>query len=92
MSDVLLAAEPTVELVFAENAADVIVQDAATTTIVEANNTTVVVTVSPLPVEVISTDDTAHVIETAAAQGPPGPVTSEAFDLDLNAIYQIAKL
>ena len=61
---------------------DVLVSDGEVTTVVEA----------ALAVEVITTGEVPTVIETAGAQGPPGPSTNEAFYLDLNAVYQIAKL
>lgn len=41
-------------------------------------------------VEVI--DTTQDVVEISGPQGPPGPGTNEAFDLDLTAIYVVAKL
>ena len=61
---------------------DVLVSDGEVTTVVEA----------ALAVEVITTGEVPTVIETAGTQGPPGPGTNEEFSLDLNAIYQIAKL
>ena len=88
----IVADDPRIELVFAPEPAVVLVQSVPETTVLESTDNAVVVTVDTLPVEVLTPEEVAHVIETAGTQGPPGPSTNEAFDLDLNAVYQIAKL
>lgn len=71
---------------------DVVLEHGVSTTVVEVDQDVAVVTSVELAPQIVTRDDTVYVVETAAAQGPPGPGTNEAFDLDLNAIYQIAKL
>ena len=61
---------------------DVLISDGEVTTVVSTDTAT----------DVVTSDDTTDVVITAGEQGPPGPGTNEEFSLDLNAIYQIAKL
>ena len=78
--------------VIAEARIEWVVSAETATTVVETELDSVVVTTSELPAQVVAIEDTVHVVETAAQQGPAGPSGTDNFDTDLVTLYQIAKL